>query len=94
MDVFMESLGIQAEDLPTLNYVRYYVEATTNADLATSDRRRIRSEVFNPKTFMKKTHLQHKVNPKEWPQHSEPDRKALWKWHHALIKKSATQKEC
>eukprot|EP00957_Ditylum_brightwellii_P159677 12153857-Ditylum_brightwellii.AAC.1 len=51
-----------------------------------SDGRRIRPDVFNPKTFMKKTHLQHKANEKEWPQHSELDREALWKWHHALIK--------
>eukprot|EP00957_Ditylum_brightwellii_P201885 15327670-Ditylum_brightwellii.AAC.1 len=85
MDVFMDSLDTPAAALPTLNYVRYYVEATTFAELSTSGRQRIKPELFNPKIFTKKVNLQQKVNPKELPRHSEPDREALWTRHHALI---------
>eukprot|EP00957_Ditylum_brightwellii_P036781 2785837-Ditylum_brightwellii.AAC.1 len=43
MDIFLDSPDVQVEDLPLLNYVRYYTESTTLSEIMTSDGKRIRT---------------------------------------------------
>eukprot|EP00957_Ditylum_brightwellii_P076952 5848778-Ditylum_brightwellii.AAC.1 len=48
MDIFLDSPEVQVEDLPLLNFVRYYTESTTLSEIATSDGKRIRPKMFHP----------------------------------------------
>eukprot|EP00957_Ditylum_brightwellii_P206847 15350246-Ditylum_brightwellii.AAC.1 len=64
MGIFLESPEVQVEDLPLLNYVRYYTESTTLSEIMTSDGKRIRPKLFYPGKFIEKEAMWHKHDPK------------------------------
>eukprot|EP00957_Ditylum_brightwellii_P114997 8771582-Ditylum_brightwellii.AAC.1 len=64
MDIFLDSPEVQVEDLPLLNYVRYYTESTTLSEITTSDGKRIRPELFHLEKFIEKEAMWHKHDPK------------------------------
>eukprot|EP00957_Ditylum_brightwellii_P167378 12742755-Ditylum_brightwellii.AAC.1 len=54
IEEFLESKLIPENVMKPLNYCRYFVEATTLADIVTSDGKRIRTELFDPENLQKK----------------------------------------
>eukprot|EP00957_Ditylum_brightwellii_P084632 6435755-Ditylum_brightwellii.AAC.1 len=85
MDIFLDSREVQDEDLPLLNFVRYYTESTTLLEIATSDGKRIRPKMFHPEKFIKKEEMWHKHDPKTWPRHGKVDIATKRKWKSSLI---------
>eukprot|EP00957_Ditylum_brightwellii_P191640 14590555-Ditylum_brightwellii.AAC.1 len=85
MDIFLDSPDVQFEDLPLLNYVRYYTESTTLSEIMTSDGKRIRPKLFHPEKFIEKEAMWHKYNPKTWPRHGKVDIATKRKWKLSLI---------
>eukprot|EP00957_Ditylum_brightwellii_P201823 15327368-Ditylum_brightwellii.AAC.1 len=55
MDIFLDLPLKTAEDLPYLNYCRYYLEATTIAEITTSDGTHILPQCLYPDKISKKT---------------------------------------
>eukprot|EP00957_Ditylum_brightwellii_P191978 14615074-Ditylum_brightwellii.AAC.1 len=64
MDIFLDSPEVQVEDLPLLNFVRYYTESTTLSEITTSERNRIRPKLYHPEKFIEKEAMWHKHDPK------------------------------
>eukprot|EP00957_Ditylum_brightwellii_P205229 15342931-Ditylum_brightwellii.AAC.1 len=85
MDIFLDSPEVPVEDLPLLNYVRYYTESTTLSELTTNDRKRIRPELFHPEKFIEKDTMCHKHDPRTWPRHGKVDIATQRKWKSSLI---------
>eukprot|EP00957_Ditylum_brightwellii_P051544 3908381-Ditylum_brightwellii.AAC.1 len=86
MNEFLESKLIPEHVMKPLNYSRYFVEATTLADIVTSDGKMIRTELFDPANFQKKEGKQHRLAPGKWPRHAEPDKSVKKLWKDALMK--------
>eukprot|EP00957_Ditylum_brightwellii_P097393 7418122-Ditylum_brightwellii.AAC.1 len=67
MDISFNSQDIPAADLPPLNYVRYYTESTTLAEITTSDGKKLRPELFHPEQFLDKDNMCHRHDQSTWP---------------------------
>eukprot|EP00957_Ditylum_brightwellii_P161293 12280680-Ditylum_brightwellii.AAC.1 len=85
MDIFLESPEVPVEDLPLLNYVRYYIESTTLSEITTSDGKRIQPELFYPEQFIEKDTMWHKHDPSTWPRHGNVNKATQRLWKASLI---------
>eukprot|EP00957_Ditylum_brightwellii_P054830 4155353-Ditylum_brightwellii.AAC.2 len=85
MDIFLDSPDVLVDDLPLLNYVRYYTESTTLAEITTSDGKRIRPEVFHPEQFIEKDTMWHRHEPSTWTRHGNVDTATHRLWKASLI---------
>eukprot|EP00957_Ditylum_brightwellii_P032788 2486255-Ditylum_brightwellii.AAC.1 len=85
MDLFLDSKEVSFEDREILNYVRYFLEVMTLAEITTSNRKRIRPECFNPEWFLSKKEMNKRHEPDKWPQHLDINKTTKKKWKAALI---------
>eukprot|EP00957_Ditylum_brightwellii_P052732 3997306-Ditylum_brightwellii.AAC.1 len=72
--------------MKSLNYYRYFVEASALANIVTSDGERIRTELFDPENFQKEKEKQHRLSQGTWPSHAEPGKAVKKLWKEALMK--------
>eukprot|EP00957_Ditylum_brightwellii_P199949 15242710-Ditylum_brightwellii.AAC.1 len=86
MAEFLENKLIPENAMKPLIYCRYFVEATTLADIVTSDGKRIRTELFDPEKFQNEEEKQHRLAQGTWPRHAEPDKSVQKLWKDALMK--------
>eukprot|EP00957_Ditylum_brightwellii_P068177 5175379-Ditylum_brightwellii.AAC.1 len=85
MDIFLDSPEIPVEDLPLLNYVQYYTKSTTSSEITTSDKKRIRPELFHPEQFIEKDTMWHRHEPITWPRHGNINTATQRLWKASLI---------
>eukprot|EP00957_Ditylum_brightwellii_P201558 15326220-Ditylum_brightwellii.AAC.3 len=74
IDIFLNGPDIPVQTLKTLTFTWYVVKATTLAEIATSTRKRIHPELFNPEQFIKKEEMSHRHDPTTWPRHGNIDK--------------------
>eukprot|EP00957_Ditylum_brightwellii_P081178 6175965-Ditylum_brightwellii.AAC.1 len=67
MDKFLKSNLIPENVMKPQKYCRYFVEATTLADIVSNNRKRIRTELFDPEKFQTEERKQHRLAPGTWP---------------------------
>eukprot|EP00957_Ditylum_brightwellii_P144015 10973348-Ditylum_brightwellii.AAC.1 len=63
MDIFLDSLDNPVQALEPLNFTRYFVEATTLAEITTSDGKRIHPDLIHPEQVINKEKMRHRHNP-------------------------------
>eukprot|EP00957_Ditylum_brightwellii_P147492 11231603-Ditylum_brightwellii.AAC.1 len=85
MDIFLDSPEVPVDNLPLLNYVQYYTESTTLAEITTSDGKRIRPELFHPEQFIEKDTMWHRHDPITWPRYRNIDTATQRLWKASLI---------
>eukprot|EP00957_Ditylum_brightwellii_P030080 2276885-Ditylum_brightwellii.AAC.1 len=85
MDMFLDIADMQVQDMNTLNYVRYYTESTTLADIATIYCCKIKREFISPEKFCREEDMSHRQNPTQLPGHGQLDKSHYRTWRKALI---------
>eukprot|EP00957_Ditylum_brightwellii_P081944 6231513-Ditylum_brightwellii.AAC.1 len=84
MDIFLNSPDIPVQALKTLHFTWYFMEATTLVEITTSNRKRIRPELFHPEQFINKEEMSHRHDPITWSRCSNIDKVTQRVWQDSI----------